>query len=129
MPLIVSLIISIFYLSGCVSTYTALQELEPGLNKAGVRNTVGKPIFVGRSNGLDLWTYKFRWESQEYTRDVFFDDGRVFKVGSLTPFPNYKKKLIESESIEEYEINASLFQKQKEKGFREINSLKKKNEQ
>ena len=126
MPLIISLIISIFCLSGCVSTYTALQELEPGLNKPEVRINVGRPSSVGRSNGLDRWTYKFRWESQEYTRDVFFDDGRVFKVGPLTPFPNYKKKLVESESIEEYEINATLFQKQKEKGFRDINSLKKK---
>ena len=126
MPLIISLIISVLCFSGCVSTYTALQELEPGLNKAGVRNTIGKPSSVGRSKGMDRWTYRFKWKSQEYTTNVFFNDGRVLKVGPLTPFPNYKKKMMESESIEEYEINASLFQKQKDRGFREINSLKKK---
>ena len=112
--------------TSCVSTYTALQEMQPGLTKEEVRNTVGRPYFVGRLNGMDRWVYQFNWESQEYTRDVFFDEGRVQKIGPLTPYPNYKKKMTEAETLEEYEINATLYQKQKESGFREINSLNKK---
>lgn len=122
------IIIGFLFFTSCVSTYTALQEMQPGLTKKEVRNTIGKPSSVGRSNSMDRWTYQFNWNSQEYTRDVLFDEGRVHKVGPLTPYPNYKKKMTEAETMEEYEINASLYQKQKEKGFREINSLKKKSE-
>lgn len=100
--------------------------MQPGLTKEEVRNTVGKPNFVRRLNGMDRWIYQFHWDSQEYTRDVFFDEGRVQKIGPLTPYPNYKKKMTEAETMEEYEINAALYQKQKESGFRKINSLKKK---
>ncbi|MDE0518073.1 MAG: outer membrane protein assembly factor BamE [Bdellovibrionales bacterium] len=115
-----------FFLTSCVSTHTALQKVEHGLDKQRVRDTIGKPFSVGRSDGLDRWTYKFRWNSQEYTRDVFFDEGRVQKVGPLTPYPNYEKKMKEAESLEEYERNAQFYQRQKEAGFREINSEKKK---
>ena len=120
------LVISFLLLSSCVSTHTALQNIEHGLSKQGVRNTIGKPFSVGRSDGFDRWTYKFRWNSQEYTRDIFFDEGQVQKIGSVTPYPNYEKKMTEAEDLEEYEINATLYQRQKEAGFREINSLKKK---
>ena len=120
------LVISFLLLSSCVSTHTALQNIEHGLSKQGVRNTIGKPFSVGRSDGLDRWTYKFRWNSQEYTRDIFFDEGQVQKIGPVTPYPNYEKKMTEAEDLEEYEINATLYQRQKEAGFREINSLKKK---
>ena len=120
-------IASFLLLVSCVSTYTSLQELHPGSSKERVRNTVGKPFSVGRSDGIDHWTYKFKWNSQEYTRNVFFDEGKVQKVGPLTPYPNYRQKMIEAESLEEYEINAALYQKQKQDGFREINSLNKQN--
>lgn len=119
--------ISYLLLVSCVSTYTALQKLQPGLNKEEVRNTIGRPDSVGRSDGMDRWTYKMSWGSQKYTQDVFFDEGKVQKVRPLTPYPNYKSKMIEAESMEEYEINATLYQKQKEAGFREINSVKKRN--
>ena len=114
-------------LVSCVSTYTALQELQPGINKERVRNTVGQPFSVGRSDGIDHWTYKFKWNSQEYTRNVVFDEGKVQKIGPLTPYPNYEQKMIEAESLEEYEINATLYQKQKQAGFRELNSIGKRN--
>ncbi len=119
------LIISSLLLMGCTSTYTALQEIEPGRTKQEVRIELGKPTFVGRKKGQDRWTYKFKKHSQEYTQDVFFDDGRLLKVGPLTPYPNYKKKMVEAETLEDYEIHASLYQKQKARGFREINSVKK----
>ncbi|MDE0118952.1 MAG: outer membrane protein assembly factor BamE [Bdellovibrionales bacterium] len=117
---------NVLFFTSCVSTHTALQNIEHGLDKQRVRNTIGKPFAVGRSNGLDRWTYKFRWNSQEYTRDVFFDEGRIQKVGPLTPYPNYEKKMKEAESLEEYETNVNFYQRQKEAGFREINSEKKK---
>ena len=121
---IIFLIVVSGFLISCVSTYTALQELQPGLSKERVRNTIGKPFSAGRSDGIDHWTYKLKWNSQEYTRNVFFDAGKVQKVGPLTSYPNYEQKMIEAESMEEYEINAALYKKQKEAGFREINSLK-----
>ena len=117
------LFMSLFCFTSCVSTYTALQEMKHGIKKQQVRNTIGKPDSVGRWDGMDRWTYKLKWNSQEYTQNVFFDEGRVQKVGPLTPYPNYRKKMIEAESLEEYEINATLYQKQKEAGFREINSV------
>ncbi len=117
---------SVFFVA-CTSTYKALQEIEPGLTKQETRIELGKPNSVGRSKGWDRWTYKFKKESEEYTQDVFFDDGRLIKVGPLTPYPNYKKKMTEAETLEEYEIHALLYQKQKSAGFREINSVKKNN--
>lgn len=119
------IITGFLFFTSCVSTYTALQEMQPGLTKEEVRNTIGKPKFVGRSGGMDRWIYRFQWGSQEYTRGVFFDEGRVQKIGPLAPYPNYKKKMTEAETMEEYETNAALYQRQKEAGFREINSLKK----
>jgi len=118
-----TLFVILFCFTSCVSTYTALQEIEPGINKQQVRNTIGRPDSVSRWDGMDRWTYKLKWNAQEYTQDVFFDEGRVQKTGPLTPYPNYRKKMIEAESLEEYEINAILYQKQKEAGFREINSV------
>ncbi len=118
------LIVCFFLFTSCVSTHTALQEMRSGSSKEQVRNTAGKPYSVDRYDGMDRWTYKFSWNSQEYTRDVFFDEGRVQKVGTLTLYPNYEKKMKSAETLEEYEINASLYQKQKESAFREINSEK-----
>ena len=111
------------FFSSCISTYTALQNTQPGVSKVKVRNTVGKPLKVSRFDGMDLWTYKFKRQSQEFTRQVFFDSGQVVKIGPLTPYPNYEKKMLDADNLDEYEVNASLYQKQKEKGFREINSL------
>lgn len=123
--LFITLFLTIICFTACVSSYTALQEIEPGLTKPEVRIELGKPKSVGRTKGRDRWTYKFKKNSQEYTQDVFFEDGLLIKVGPLTPYPNYKKKMVEAETLEDYEIHASLYQKQKSKGFREINSVKK----
>lgn len=112
-------------LSSCVSTYTALQNLPLSSDKATVRTILGKPSSVGRTDGRDQWTYKFKWQAQEYTRNVFFEDGLVHKIGPLTPYPNYEKKMLESESLDDYETNAMLYYQQKERGFRKINSLNK----
>ena len=111
---------------GCVSTRTALQEMAPGTTKEQVWNTIGKPVKVGRYDGWDRWTYQFFWKSQEYTQDLFFDEGKVVKTGPLLPYPNYEQKMAQADSMEEYEMNAVLYQRQKEAGFREINTLRKK---
>ena len=116
-------ILGLLFLASCVSTYTALQDIQPGLSKQRVRNTIGKPVSVGRLDSMDRWTYKFKWHSQEYTQDVLFDEGKVQKLGPLTHYPNYEKKMIDAESLEEYEMNATLYQKQRQAGFREINTL------
>jgi len=84
-------ILFIFFIS-CVSTHKALQKVSHGATKQTVRNTLGKPHFVGRLDGKDYWTYKFRWNSQNYTRDVFFEAGRVYTISSLTPLSTYNKK-------------------------------------
>ena len=118
--------ISVF--ASCVSTYTALQEMEPGLSKKEVRIRAGRPFSVGRTDGLDRWTYKFQWQSQDYTQDLFFNEGLVEKTGPLTPYPNYKQKMISAETPEEYENHARLYQKQKAQGFREINTTAKSND-
>ena len=112
-----------FFLISCTSTYTSLQNLKPEATKQQVRNILGKPKVVGRWDGMDRWTYKFKLRSQQYTQDVFFDEGKFQKTGPLTPYPNYQKKLEEAENLDEYEILAKLRNKQKAKGFREINSL------
>ena len=110
-------------LSACVSTRTALQEIKPGTTKEQVWNTIGKPAKVARHKGrFDRWTYQYRWDSQEYTQDLFFDEGKVVKTGPLVPYPNYEQKMIMAENLEEYEMNAVLYQRQKQAGFREINS-------
>ena len=116
------LLVCVFLMS-CTSTYTSLQNLKPEATKQQVRNILGKPKAVGRWDGMDRWTYKFKLRSQQYTQDVFFDEGKFQKVGPLTPYPNYQKKLEEAENLDEYEIIAKLHNKQKAKGFREINSL------
>ena len=110
--------------NSCVSTYTALERLPLGSNKKTVRNVVGKPYFVGRNDGRDQWTYKFKWHAQEYTQNILFEEGLVQKIGPLTPYPNYERKMLEAESLEDYEANAALLKQQKESGFRKINSLK-----
>ena len=112
------------WLASCVSTRTALQEIEPGTTKEQVWNTIGKPAKVGRHEGhFDRWTYQYKWRSQEYTQDLFFDEGKVVKTGPLVPYPNYEQKMAQADSMEEYEMNAILYQRQKEAGFREINTL------
>ncbi len=108
---------SIIYLTSCVSTYSALQDLSPGSTKAQVRRSVGRPYKVQRQNGRDVWVYKFKKGSQEYTKDVIFDEGLVQKKGALEPYPNYKQKMLEAESLDDYESNALLYRKQKEAGF------------
>ena len=117
---------SLFLCASCVSTRTALQQTAPGTSKERVWNTVGKPAKVGRWDGLDRWTYQFRWHSQEYTQDLFFDEGKVIRKGPLLPYPNYEQKMAQADSMEDYEMNAVLYQRQKEAGFREINTLNKK---
>ncbi len=114
---------SLLLCAGCVSTRQALQEMAPGTSKERAWNTLGKPAKVGRWDGLDRWTYQFRWRSQEYTQDLFFDEGKVVKTGPLLPYPNYGQKMAQADSMEEYEMNAVLYQRQKEAGFREINTL------
>lgn len=118
------LLVSLPVLSSCVSTYTALQEVQPGSSKERVRNTIGRPVSVGRAEGMDRWTYRFKWKGREYTRDLLFDEGMVQKTGPLRPYPDYKRKMKSAETMDDYETNAILYQKQKEKGFREINSLR-----
>ena len=116
---------SLFFLSGCVSTYTALQKIQPGLTKQEVRTQLGAPDFVGRTKGWDQWTYKLKKQSKKYTIDIYFEDGYVIKKSSLVAYPNYKAKMEAADSLDAYEANAYLYQKQKEKGFRKINSTKK----
>ena len=123
MPYLLLFFLSAFLFS-CVSTYTALQGIEHGLTKQTVWNTAGKPLKVGRYDGLDRWTYHFRHDRQYYTQDIFFDEGKVVKKGPLRPYPDYEKQMLTADSLEEYEINATLYHQQKEAGFREINSVK-----
>ncbi len=112
-------------LISCVSTYTALQDLPLGSDKTTVRTVLGKPNSVGRIDGRDRWTYKFKWQAQEYTRNILFEEGMVRKIGPITPYPNYEQKMLEADSLDDYETNAMLYHQQKEKGFRKINSLQK----
>ena len=112
--------------SACVSTYTALQKLHLGSSKDTVRTVVGRPFSVGRVDGKDRWTYQFKWQAQEYTRDILFEDGLVQKIGPMTPYPNYEKKMLEADSLDDYETNAMLFHQQKQRGFRTINAVQKK---
>ena len=122
---ILSLTVLASCLASCVSTHTALQNLSTGLSKPDVRNRVGRPYRVQRLQGQDVWVYKFKWRAQKYTQTVVFDEGLVQKTGPLEPYPNYKKKMQEAESLDDYEANAFLYQKQKETGFRTINSITK----
>ena len=116
-------------LASCVSTRTALQDIEPGTTKKQVWNTIGKPVKVSRHEGrFDRWTYQYRWHSQEYTQDLFFDEGKVVKTGPLVPYPHYEQKMAMADTLEEYEMNAVLYQRQKEAGFRKINSLNQKDD-
>ena len=115
---------SLFFFSSCVSTYTALQKIQPGLKKQEVRVQLGSPDFVGRAKGWDQWTYKFKKGSKQYTVDIYFEDGYVVKKGPLTAYPNYKAKMESADSLDAYEANAYLYQKQKQEGFRKINSTK-----
>ena len=116
---------SLFFLSACVSTYTAIQKIHPGLTKKEVRIQLGAPDFVGRVKGWDQWTYKLKSQSKQYTVDIYFEDGHVIKKGPLLAYPNYKAKMEAADSLDAYEANAYLYQKQKQEGFRKINSTKK----
>ena len=117
------------WLVSCVSTRQALQGIEVGTTKEQVWNTIGKPFKVARHEGrFDRWTYRYKWDSQEYTQDLFFDAGQVVRTGPLVPYPNYEQKMAMSDTLEEYEMNAILYQRQKEAGFRDINSLNTKRE-
>ena len=116
---------SLFFLSGCVSTYMALQKIQPGLTKQEVRVQLGPPDFVGWAKSWDQWTYKFKKQSKKYTMDIYFEDGYVIKKGPLLAYPNYKAKMEAADSLDAYETNAYLYQKQKQEGFRKINSTKK----
>ena len=107
----------------CASTRNAIENLRPGMSKYSVRRMLGPPYKIERSQGYDLWIYKFSWKSREYTKTVFFNAGRTVKLGRLTPHPNYEKKISRAQSFKEYEINARLRHQQKEAGFRTINSV------
>ncbi len=119
------LIIGMCIVNACVSTYTALQKIPLGANQVLVRKQLGRPVSVGRLQGYTTWVYRFKWNAQEYSQTLFFEDGRVQKVGPLLPYPNYQQKMTESESWDEYETNAMLYHRQKESAFRQINSVKK----
>ena len=125
MKCLVYMFFSLFFLSACVSTYTALQKIQPGLTKQEVRMQLGAPDVVGRVKGWDQWTYKFKKQSKKYTMDIYFEDGYVIKKGPLVAYPNYKAKMEAADSLDAYEANAYLYQKQKLEGFRKINSTKK----
>lgn len=125
MKRLVYVFFSLFLLSSCVSTYTALQKIQPGLTKQEVRVQLGAPDFVGRAKGWEQWTYKFKRESKQYTMDIYFEDSYVIKKGPLLSYPNYKAKMEAADSLDDYEANAYLYQKQKQEGFRKINSTKK----
>ncbi len=113
----------LLFLSSCISTRAGLQRVQVGFTKKEVFNEIGRPEKVRRIKGVDRWLYKFKLNSQKHTREIFFEEGRVLKIGPLTPYPNYYRKMEEAETIEEYEQNANFYRRQKEAGFRKINSL------
>jgi len=108
----------------CASTHNAIENnLRSGMSKYSVRRMLGPPYKIERSQGYDLWIYKFSWKKREYTRTVFFNAGHTVKLGRLTPYPDYEKRISQAQSFKEYEINARLRHRQKEAGFRTINSV------
>ena len=113
---------AILVVVGCSSISTNLKQVRAGMDKSEVLQIVGNPKFTFRENSQDHWAYFYSSGSQEWRRDVVFENGKVIRVTKPAGKEKWQKDIESSKTMEEYESIAREHQKKSSK-FRPIDGL------
>lgn len=74
-------------LSSCLHISKRIKNLPYQAKKTHILQKLGKPFKIQRKEGKDYWIYKFVIEGKHYTQPVIIDNGLLYKVGKLKPYP------------------------------------------
>jgi outer membrane protein assembly factor BamE (lipoprotein component of BamABCDE complex) len=79
---------------GCASSGgNVVDSLREGMDKDEVLRKAGDPKRTYRSNGQDHWIYVFYKTSEEYSRTVTFEDGKIIRIGRAVAKKNWDKEM------------------------------------
>ncbi len=79
---------------GCATSGTSVVDrLREGMDKDEVLREAGDPKRTYRSNGQDHWIYVHYKKSEEYTRTVSFEDGKIVKIGRAVAKQNWVREM------------------------------------
>lgn len=100
-------------IAGCATFSQTMDRVKIGWDKDQVLNELGSPKRTFRENGLDYWTYLYFQGSQEWRRDVIFENGKVVRVtrATLANKSAFQLQLENSGSVEEFEAAVRAHQK------------------
>lgn len=98
---------AIVALGGCSSMSQNLRQVRAGMDKGEVIQIVGNPKFTFRENSQDHWAYFYESNSQDWRRDIVFENGKVIRVTKPTSGKDKSQKAIEgANNMEEFEAIA-----------------------
>ena len=100
-------------LTSCTSFSKTMDQIRVGWDKDQVLSELGSPKRTFRENSLDYWTYLYFQNSQEWRRDVVFENGKVIRVtrATLANKSAFQLQLENSNNVEEFEAAVRAHQK------------------
>lgn len=96
-------LIVLWALCSCATpVHEAFSKVSEGMDKAQVIKTLGDPTHSHRDKGKDIWVYRYYKDSQEYSRTVIFNFGKVEEIREEKQHPSKTMELQEANTYEEY---------------------------
>ena len=82
-------------LTACASSggSSVVDGLREGMDKDEVLRIAGDPKRTFRSNGQDHWIYVHYKSSEEFSRTVTFDEGKIVKIGRAVAKKNWDREM------------------------------------
>lgn len=101
---------------GCVTPlHQSIEEVQKGMSKSDVVESLGSPKFTSRYKGQDIWRYVYYKEGVPYSRSIFFEAGYVIKVTKSKRKPYLLDQALRADSLQEYEKRIDLYHKAQKK--------------